>query len=401
MSTINVEEKLIIDKFEELNYHKLFQLKYCHDSIINNFLPCQGENLQNEYTTESVEQRMTKIENKTYFVNWFDKNIYHYDSKKHTLKHLPPKHIYLALINTCSPHIAHDLLELFILLQIYVSYFKSINFEDTIFKCVTLKQYYKDNTPFKMYIDKFDLKDNMIYLDEEKFYKGNFVYIMVSYGCENFALPKAFTMKRSFFEMHKRIIEEANLKYKGYSTYPYLFVNRQINSNANTHWHRRELTNLITPQLKVLLFEKNSFKEIDFPVKENTDFLYQVYLANNCHVMFGEAGTHIINTWFMKPGSHFITTKFVSYPRYSLLMSQTCSVNQINFHMYDDKLETDNQIINKYIDQFQVKNSSQRVFWTHNYNGKMIPINTFNLPYRLTDPPHFIQWLDKILIQII
>lgn len=360
---MNIEKKL-----KELNYVNKFKLRYFHDTIINNFIPVH---LNNDYN----EKKLLRL------INWYDKKIKNFDEDKYKneLIILPKNKIYLILANTWSPDLGHNMAELMILLQIYHSYFKELKIDNYEFNFITKQNYIdREDGKFELYLNKLLYKENQEYLllncekTENNFYKGNFIYIYVNNTLENYYLN--LNINKNFYSINNLLISIANEKYKNEKTHDYLWIIRE--EDIKTYWHKRFLTNIHDENIINLLENKNKFKKIIFPIKENDDFLYQIYLVNNAKIIFSEAGKWFINIYFMKKNTHIISIQAPSIPSYDNTLINVSKTNEINYNIYK---ETELDI------------SSE--FSNHE--------NRRNLPYKISNIDHFTNWLNNILKDIV
>ena len=99
------------------------------------------------------------------------------------------------------------------------------------------------------------------------------------------------------------------------------------------------------------------------------DFLYQVYLMNNAEIIFTEAGKAFINIFFMKKGAKYLTLFPPSIPCYNYTPINVAACNGINIKIY---METELDKTNK---------------WANH-------VNKTNLPYKIKNVDHFINWLE-------
>jgi hypothetical protein len=276
--------------------------------------------------------------------------------------------IYLALANTWSPDLGHNMGELCILLQIFESFLKNKNIDNYTFRIVTKHEYFwRTEGQFPHFVEAAELINYIDFLDDTSFYRGNFLFINVVNYEQNFSLN--YEIRRDFYTIYQKSVHMANIKYKGYPTYERLWIYRGL--DLSTYWHKRHFTDIDKIEMQECLINHN-FHKIILP-HDCIDFTHQIYLLSNCKIVFSEIGKFFINGFFMNKDSTIMSVQCASLPLYSQTLLNVCKTNSINCYIYE-KTEVDTESIYYVNDQVLM-----------------------NEPYKTCNLNDFIEWIGNIL----
>lgn len=272
--------------------------------------------------------------------------------------------IYLVIHNTYSKHFWHDNLEIVLHAQIYLNYFKNTQFMNKYkFKIIAKPKviFNKNNNIVYDFIN-----NDIVFIDDDKSYKGNFLFIKAG--------VVEFPNNKINLSIYDDLIIKANEKYLGRMSYhDKLWISRR-NLDIKTYWHKRFITNINDIAETIL---NHGFHEVFFPCN---DILYQVYLVNNASTIFSEVGTSMINIFYMKKGSVFITDADPFTVCNNFSITNIALLKDIKKISYDkDKTCSD-------IECMQLYNLS-------------LP-KDFNFPYKFIDTNDFKLWFNSILNNI-
>lgn len=275
---------------------------------------------------------------------------------------LDPNIIYIMAVNKFN-HYHHNITEVVVILHIYLNYFKNITLNNKSFALIVNKH---TSSPLMTEIFKLsDFQNQIYFIDENKFYDGNFLYIKHMGGKANnhfigHILP-CFPREKS--PIFQQLIKKANDKYRNKPVFDKLYLTRQ--SMYNSSWNKRILTNI---SLVNNIIKDNNFHK--FEGGNHHDILYQIYMINNANIIFGEQGTNLINMVFARTNAKLLTINSPIHKWFYLFFKQICDNSNVEYYAY---MDTEDAIEHK-------DNHGQ-----------------FNRPYRLNNINIFKDWLNKII----
>ena len=262
---------------ESILKQKTKNMKFFENTIINNSLIPLNENkvylysLLDRNNNESVDNIDNYLKNDVENMKELDNNNY-----------------YFVIENTWNHNFHHCLNESVLLMDIYMKYLN----EFPNIKILLKKQEYSGF--YQRFVDMLP-QTKIVYVDEEKLIKGNFIYIL-PYGAYDKSIEK---VKETFLINNRptlsEIINKANKCYDS-NTIKKIYISRR--NICNKSWHNRYLTNIEEISNNII---KQGYTEIF--TDEIEDFLYQVYLINNADEIILELGAGCDNIVFMKEGS--------------------------------------------------------------------------------------------------
>ena len=197
---------------------------------------------------------------------------------------------YLVVYNDWNGNFHHCINETVLLLELYMLF---LNKYENI--KILIKNNKKKNYPnfFKYYIDELP-ESKIFYTNNLKLIKGNFVYIN-PLNAENIKFTEIYSIQNRLLTLE--LINKANKKYNTYTKHNKIYISRR--NLINKSWHNRYLTNIQEVSEFII---KQGYKEIF--TNEIDDFLYQIYLINNCENIIAELGAGCDNIVFMNKNSH-------------------------------------------------------------------------------------------------
>ena len=213
-----------------------------------------------------------------------------------------------------------------------------------------------------MIIELFNLKDKILFCDDNKIYKGTFLYL--TYPFNNIKW-----MDKKDRVVINRLIQEANAKYINTPKYDRIWISRR-NFNIDTYWNKRFITNIDAIADTLL---KSNFTELHFGEKD-IEFLKQIYLVNQASIIFSEPGSAFCNINFMKEDTKWMTLTSLKCNSFESVISVLSKMRNVKLIEYDKLIyDTTNKY---YLDD---------------------PERTCNNPMKLSDINNFIEWFDNII----
>jgi len=335
------------------NYIKILttpniKTKLFMNEIIYNWVPLSNPSIIKTYTyyLDSNEYKNWNIE-ATDLLTDLDANI-----------------IYIVAMNKFN-HYHHLIAEIVMILQLYLNYFADSTLDGKNFKLISSKERFTE--PIMLEIFKlFDFKDKIQFIDNDKFYRGNILYIKHFGGKANMhyighTLPCLPRSKSSIF---KQLIKKANEENDNKPFFKKLWISRRNDKNG---WNDRIVTNMDTLS-NILL--TNDFKEMFFGT---IDILYQIYLTNKASIIFGEPGTGLMNMVFANEHSKLLTLQCPCHNWANILYEEVCTNSNAEYYEYSD-CEDD-------------------------INHKDYNKDAFNRPYKINNIINFQGWLEGIIIK--
>ena len=204
------------------------------------------------------------------------------------IKQLHHNTYYFVIENTWNSNFHHCLNETVLLMDIYMKYLNRFSNIRILLKRINYSNF------FQPFIDMLP-QTKITYIDNEKLIKGNFIFVL-PYSPYDVNIRKV----KETFSIHNRpiisyIINKANEKYKCNKVGKIYISRRNL---VGKSWHNRYLSNIDDVSEYII---QQGYKE-KF-TDEIEDFLYQIYLINNCDELVLELGAGCDNIVFMKENS--------------------------------------------------------------------------------------------------
>ena len=339
---------MLINKLKK-KYNNIAQINLFNNEILcgNRLILCNND--INEKTNPNYQGFL-----KHFYEENSNKNIN--NKKIFNLNKNNKNNIYLVLGHYFTKHIHHIFNELVYIIQFYENELKDFNH----IKIITNESQIKSLNHILKFSDYLPYFKDFYITNEKKYYKGNFLYFYFKIGLNHPDLYKNNIFK-NYFSIFKRIVKEANNKYKNEKYYDNLWISRR-DLNIDNYWHKRFNTSIINNQ-KIVNTLKSHFHEIHFPTE---DMYYQIYLMSKVKVVFAEIGSCWNNIYFMNKNTHwFSDTDYV----HDIVLKNISFINRINLKIYPTIKDTQS----KYYD---IKNG-------------------FNQPYKFHDDNDFINFINK------
>lgn len=340
-----------LDNIEKQNFmkritdkHPLLNLKFIENKIIEGRTLCPLEYI------DGLE-------------NYFYKQNVNVSYNGSTIHNLNDNTIYFILSHQYSVNFNHDMFELLQILQIYILYCNNVILNNKYnFKIICKNIDFSSGISYEI-INLFDLRKDILILNDTDFYKGNFVYLcfLLSNVGQN-----ELRIAKEDMTIFKRIIEVSIERYKCYPIYTHLWISMN-NFNIETFWHKLFMTNI--SEISNFIKSKG-FHEINF---EDTDIYYQIYLMNNVTTVFSEIDISMNNMFFMKDNTNWITNIDPNNLFNSGLALYISKSNNININIFQN-LSVDTQC--KYYNETK----------------------SYNQPYKINDIEEFKQWFITLKI---
>ena len=268
---------------------------------------------------------------------------------------LDPNIIYIMAVNNYN-HYHHNMSEVVVILHTYLNYFKKITLNNKSFALIVKKQ---TSSPIMTEIFKLsDLENQIYFIDDNKFYDGNFLYLKHMGGKSNthfigHILP-CFPREQS--PIFQQLIKKANEKYRNETFFDKLYLTR---NNTQT-WNKRIIANMT---LVNNILKDNNFH--DFEGGTVPDFLYQIYIINNANIIFGEQGTGLVNMVFAQKNAKLLTINCPYRPWFNPLYKEFCDNSNVEYCVYmdceDAKEHKDNH--GQFIRPYKVNNINNFKEW--------------------------------------
>ncbi len=299
------------------------------------------------------------------------------------------KTINYIIIDEYFCNFLHMMFDYTAVLEIYLQYLNSPYYHIICYEEILI---HPNSSQFlNLILNNFNIHNKIYYIKKNSnIYKGNFIYVNKylknSYNYNNIILnnlsykninienlnyenSKWFVKKRIIID---KLIELANNLYKNKNieTYDRIWLSRR-DLDINTYWHKRFITNIndVVP-----LLEKYNFKEMIFNYNNN-DLLKQIYIINNCSVIFSEMGAGISNIFFLKENAKVIA---LNDPNVEELISEpvkeVCKIYNLKLYYYDKIL-------------FDIDNI---------YYKKIL--NSIQEPLKINDVNEFTNWFENAMI---
>ena len=337
---------MIVNKLKK-KYNNIVQINLFNNEILcgNNLILCN--NNINEETNPGYQGFL-----KPFYEENSNKNI---NNKE--IVNLNKNNIYLVLGHFYRNHIHHIFNELVYILQFYENELKNFNH----IKIITNKNQIESLNKILKFSDYLHYFKDFFITNEEKCYKGNFLYFYFETSNKQPYLYKNNIFK-DYFSIFKRLVNVANDKYKNEKYYNNLWISRR-DLNIDNYWHKRFNTSIINNS-NVVNTLKSYFHEIHFPTE---DMYYQIYLMSKVKVVFAEIGSCWNNIYFMNKNTHWFSD--TDYTHHYNNLKNISFINNINLKIYPTIKDTQS----KYYD---IKNG-------------------FNQPYKFQDDNDFINFINK------
>lgn len=285
----------------------------CFNEIIYNCVPLSNPSI---------------MKTNTYYLHDNTYKEFDSDSDSDVKIKLDPNIIYIMAVNKFN-HYHHNMTEVVVILHIYLNYFKNITLNNKKFALIVCKH---TNSYFMSEIFKlFDFQNQIYFIDDNKFYDGNFLYLKHMGGQADVhfighILP-CFPRQQS--PIFQQLIKKANDKYRNEPVFDKLYLTRKHVYNAT--WNRRIITNIT---LVNNILKDNNFHE--FEGGTVNDFLYQIYIVNNANIIFGEQGTGLVNMVFAHKNAKLITINCPFRQWFNPLYKEFCDNSDVEYCVYMD-----------------------------------------------------------------
>ena len=337
------------------NIYDFFKI-YNENNIITDFFPNE---IINQYVPMSNPDSLDK---NSYYL-WCNKSKYKkFNNENDTFIQLDDNIIYIIVANVFN-HYHHNFTEIVMILQIYLNYFENININNYSFKIISSKCRFIGNQMSEI-LKLFDFENKIIWIEDDKFYKGNFLYIKHVDGISNVPHGLGYVkpcLPRNKSTIFVELIRKANEKYNGTPFYKKIWISRR---DLVGNWNKRILTNINDIAEYIINLD---FQEIFF--NDSFDFLYQIYLVNNAELIFGEFGTGLINMLFCKEETTIITFFCPSNYMMCTFYEEMGSIINLKYYLYKnciDDIESNLHTGSDWNEPYKIENIEDFKKWIFN-----------------------------------